>query len=68
MNGDNLWSKKLSLYIQTNEPDIKGFSDKNLWRMKQFYETYKTFPKNLNTVERNQLVSQSGYLLTLQNN
>jgi len=37
--------KELSHYIQTNEPDIKGFSDKNLWRMKQFYETYKEFPK-----------------------
>jgi len=37
--------KELSQYIQTNEPDIKGFSDKNLWRMKQFYETYKEFPK-----------------------
>lgn len=37
--------KELSLYIKTNEPDIKGFSDKNLWRMKQFYETYKGFPK-----------------------
>ena len=24
---------------------IKGFSDKNIWRMKQFYETYKDFPK-----------------------
>ncbi len=37
--------KELSQYIQSNEPDIKGFSDKNLWRMKQFYETYKGFPK-----------------------
>ncbi|MDW8550006.1 DUF1016 N-terminal domain-containing protein [Epilithonimonas ginsengisoli] len=37
--------KELSQYIKTNEPDIKGFSDKNLWRMKQFYETYKGFPK-----------------------
>jgi predicted nuclease of restriction endonuclease-like (RecB) superfamily len=37
--------KELSQYIQTDEPDIKGFSDKNLWRMKQFYETYKGFPK-----------------------
>ena len=37
--------KELSQYIQTNEPDIKGFSDNNLWRMKQFYETYKGFPK-----------------------
>ena len=31
--------------------DIKGFSDKNLWRMKQFYETYKDSPK-LSTVLR----------------
>ncbi|SUX42746.1 PDDEXK nuclease domain-containing protein [Chryseobacterium indoltheticum] len=37
--------KELSEFIQTKEPDIKGFSDKNLWRMKQFYETYKDFPK-----------------------
>lgn len=37
--------KELSQYIQSNEPDLKGFSDKNLWRMKQFYESYKEFPK-----------------------
>lgn len=37
--------KELAKYIQQNEPGIKGFSDKNLWRMKQFYETYKDFPK-----------------------
>ncbi len=36
---------ELAKYIQKNEPDIKGFSDKNLWRMKQFYETYKALPK-----------------------
>jgi predicted nuclease of restriction endonuclease-like (RecB) superfamily len=36
---------ELAKYIQRNEPDIKGFSDKNIWRMKQFYETYKDFPK-----------------------
>ncbi len=35
----------LASFIQSNEPDIKGFSDKNIWRMKQFYETYKDFPK-----------------------
>lgn len=33
--------KELSEYIIKTEPEIKGFSDKNLWRMKQFYETYK---------------------------
>ena len=32
--------KQLAEYIERNSPDIKGFSDKNLWRMKQFYETY----------------------------
>jgi predicted nuclease of restriction endonuclease-like (RecB) superfamily len=37
--------KELAEHIQRNEPDIKGFSDKNLWRMKQFYEAYKDFPK-----------------------
>lgn len=36
---------ELSKYIQKSEPEIKGFSDKNIWRMKQFYETYKDFPK-----------------------
>jgi len=37
--------KDLSEYIQKNEPQIKGFSDKNIWRMKQFYEVYKDSPK-----------------------
>src|SRR5699024_7404379 len=43
------WGKsvveKLAEYIHKNEPGIKGFSDKNLWRMKQFYETYVDYPK-----------------------
>lgn len=37
--------KDLANFIQNNEPEIKGFSDKNLWRMKQFYETYKNESK-----------------------
>lgn len=37
--------KALAIHIKISEPEIKGFSDKNLWRMKQFYETYKDFPK-----------------------
>lgn len=37
--------KELANFIQKQEPEIKGFSDKNIWRMKQFYETYKDFPK-----------------------
>lgn len=42
--GDSVVTE-LASFIQTHEPDIKGFSDKNIWRMKQFYETYKDFPK-----------------------
>lgn len=37
--------KQLADYIAKTQPDIKGFSDKNLWRMKQFYETYKDSEK-----------------------
>ena len=36
---------ELAEFIRRKEPDLKGFSDKNLWRMKQFYETYKDSPK-----------------------
>lgn len=42
--GDSVVTE-LAKHIQKNEPEIKGFSDKNIWRMKQFYETYKEFPK-----------------------
>ena len=43
------WGKSivsvLADYIQNAEPEIKGFSDKNLWRMKQFFEAYRDYPK-----------------------
>lgn len=42
--GDSIVTE-LAEYIRQHEPEIKGFSDKNLWRMKQFYEAYKNFPK-----------------------
>ncbi|MCD2453410.1 PDDEXK nuclease domain-containing protein [Methylicorpusculum oleiharenae] len=49
------WGKgvvtELARYIAQNAPDIKGFSDKNLWRMKQFYETYQADEK-LSTLVR----------------
>lgn len=32
--------KSLSNFIRETEPNSKGFSSQNLWRMKQFYETY----------------------------
>ncbi len=37
--------KELANFIQHTEPNIIGFSPQNIWRMKQFYETYKDFPK-----------------------
>lgn len=39
------WGKgvvaELARYIVQADPGVKGFSDKNLWRMKQFYEAYQ---------------------------
>ena len=37
--------KDLADFIQRTEPTLKGFSPQNLWRMRQFYETYKNAPK-----------------------
>ncbi|OGU57537.1 MAG: hypothetical protein A2X64_04735 [Ignavibacteria bacterium GWF2_33_9] len=49
------WGKRsvqeLSEFIISSEPEIKGFSPQNIWRMKQFYEVYKDFP-NLSTLLR----------------
>ena len=39
------WGKStvsaLASYLQSNMPASTGFSERNIWRMKQFYETYK---------------------------
>jgi len=43
---------QLADYIARNYPEIKGFSDKNLWRMKQFYETYRDADKKLSPLVR----------------
>lgn len=32
---------ELARYIKANNPDIRGFSRRGLYRMKQFYETYR---------------------------
>ena len=37
--------KALSEYILSKEPGIRGYSSQNIWRMKQFYETYKDKPE-----------------------
>jgi len=31
----------LSVYIRKSQPGIRGFSAQNLWRMRQFHETYR---------------------------
>ena len=54
--------KELALWLSREEPDLKGFSASNLWRMKQFYETYVGLPK-LATLLRE--LSWSKHLLLL---
>ena len=43
------WGKgvvtELAAYIAQHDPELKGFSDKNLWRMKQFFEIYQADAK-----------------------
>jgi predicted nuclease of restriction endonuclease-like (RecB) superfamily len=43
------WGKgtveKLAEFIQNKLKGMSGFSAQNLWRMKQFYEVYRHFPK-----------------------
>ena len=43
------WGKStvssLASFLQTTFPSSNGFSDKNIWRMKHFYETYKNKEK-----------------------
>ncbi len=38
------WGKRtveqLASFIQQKEPNVSGFTASNIWRMKQFYETY----------------------------
>jgi len=43
------WGKavvqELADYLKRVQPELRGFSAPNLWRMKQFYETYHETPK-----------------------
>ncbi|ANQ51760.1 DUF1016 family protein [Flammeovirga sp. MY04] len=43
------WGKgiveELAHFIAQRDPELKGFSANNLWRMKKFYETYKNLPQ-----------------------
>lgn len=44
--------RQLADYIASNTEDSKGYSDKNLWRMKQFYETYRDCDERLSAMLR----------------
>jgi len=63
---DSGWGKgvvaELASWLAAETPDLKGFSASNLWRMKQFYETYSPLPK-LATLLRE--LSWSKHLLLL---
>ncbi len=43
------WGKgtvaELARYIQQRQPGVQGFSPQNLWRMRHFFETYRSTPK-----------------------
>ncbi len=57
--------EEILLTIKEKEPNIKGFFSQNLWRMKQFYETYKDNEK-LSTLSREIPCSQLLDKLLLQ--
>lgn len=37
--------KELAQWLQSQAPEAKGYSAQNLWRMKQFYQTFSADPK-----------------------
>ena len=36
--------KELAVYLAQTQPNLKGFTQRNLFRMRQFYETYRNEP------------------------
>ena len=55
--------KELSRYILNNEPGIRGYSAQNIWRMKQFFETYKDKPE-LSTLLRENTWSNNLHIMS----
>ncbi len=55
--------KKLSEYILSKEPGIRGYSAQNIWRMKQFFETYKDKPE-LSTLLRENTWSNNLHIMS----
>jgi len=60
------WGKsvvqELADFIKLQDPTIKGFTARSIWRMKQFYETYKENEKLSPLVTQ---ISWSNHLLIL---
>lgn len=65
----NAWGKSvvkdLAEYIQKSQPNVLGFSAQNIWRMKQFYETYSNNQK-LATLSRELSWSHNRLILPLE--
>lgn len=55
--------KELSQYILSREPGIRGYSAQNIWRMKQFFETYKDKPE-LSTLLRENSWSNNMHIIS----
>ena len=51
---DSKWGEKivtrLAEFMQKNYPTLQGFNKRGLYRMKQFYETYKDYPEIVSTL------------------
>lgn len=51
---DSEWGEKivtrLAEFMQKNYPTLQGFNKRGLYRMKQFYETYKDYPEIVSTL------------------
>ena len=59
--------KELADFIQISEPNVIGFSSQNIWRMKQFYETYASNEK-LATLSRELSWSHNRLIIPLEKN
>ena len=57
--------KELAIFIKQQDPTLKGFTDKNIWMMKSFYETYKE-NKKLYTLCREISWSNNRRILSLK--
>ena len=51
---------ELADYIQKNQPELKGFNRRGLYRMKQFYETYAQSAVVLSSEMQSQTLSSQG--------